>query len=93
MHFTTTKQGLVVPCQTSLVLRANLHAAGVKRNMRGDAARALCPDLQLVQVPTAHGKADLTLYRDAGKRVLDILARKATCERASSEWSVGLQGL
>ncbi|GAB4815654.1 hypothetical protein N2152v2_002700 [Parachlorella kessleri] len=58
-------------------------AAGVKRNMRGDAARALCPDLQLVQVPTAHGKADLTLYRDAGKRVLDILARKATCERAS----------
>jgi hypothetical protein len=29
---------------------------GVKRVMRGDEARAACPDLQLVQVPTAHGK-------------------------------------
>lgn len=64
--------------------------AGVKRNMRGDEARKLCPELQLVQVPTAHGKADLTLYRDAGARVVDILARKATCERASSEqWKKG----
>jgi hypothetical protein len=65
--------------------------AGVKRNMRGDAARALCPELQLVQVPTAHGKADLTLYRDAGKRVLDILARCAKCERASSEYQPACQ--
>lgn len=31
-------------------------AAGVKRNMRGGEARALCTDLQLVQVPTAHGR-------------------------------------
>lgn len=37
--------------------------------MRGDQARKACPELQLVQVPTAHGKADLTLYRDAGKQV------------------------
>lgn len=44
-------------------------AAGVKRNMRGDEARRLCPQLVLVQVPTAHGKADLTLYRSAGKQV------------------------
>lgn len=29
----------------------------------------MCPDLQLVQVPTAHGKADLTLYRNMGKKV------------------------
>lgn len=35
------------------------------------------------QVPTAHGKADLTLYRSQGKRVLDILARLAKTERAS----------
>lgn len=40
-------------------------AFGVKRNMRGDQARSLCPDLQLVQVPTHLGKADLTIYREA----------------------------
>jgi DNA polymerase eta len=58
-------------------------AAGVKRQHSGPDARKLCPDIQLVQVPTAHGKADLTIYRDAGKQVLDILARCAVCERAS----------
>ena len=41
-------------------------ARGVKRNMRGDEARRVCPELELVQVPTAHGKADLQIYRDAG---------------------------
>ncbi|KAK9830086.1 hypothetical protein WJX72_009709 [[Myrmecia] bisecta] len=58
-------------------------AFGVKRNMRGDVARQACPELQLVQVPTAHGKADLTLYRDRGKLVVDILSRLSVCERAS----------
>ena len=48
-------------------------AAGVKRNQRGDEARSLCPELQLVQVPTNHGKSDLTVYRDAGREVLKIL--------------------
>ena len=57
---------------------------GVKRNQRGAEARNLCPELQLVQVPTAHGKADLTLYRTAGKRVLEILGKDGVvCERAS----------
>jgi len=37
--------------------------------MRGDEARKACPELNLVQVPVAHGKADLTLYRAAGKQV------------------------
>ena len=41
----------------------------VCRNMRGDEARKLCPELMQVQVPTAHGKADLTHYRAAGKQV------------------------
>lgn len=60
-------------------------AAGVKRNHRGDEARGLCPDLQLVQVPTKHGKADLTLYRDAGKQVLKVLGQSdaVRVERAS----------
>ena len=46
-----------------------LHTAVLCSGMRGDQARKTCPELQLVQVPTAHGKADLTLYRDAGKQV------------------------
>lgn len=59
-------------------------AEGVKRNLRGDEARKLCPDLQLVQVPTKHGKADLTIYRDAGRKVLEILGRAdVRVERAS----------
>ena len=37
--------------------------------MRGDEARRVCPEMNLVQVPTAHGKADLTLYRQQGKAV------------------------
>lgn len=44
--------------------------------MRGDEARKLCPELQIVQVPTANGKADLTAYRAAGKEV-----RINTCAR------------
>lgn len=39
----------------------------------------------LLQVPTAHGKADLTLYRSEGKKVLQILARLGIAERASIE--------
>ncbi|KAK9915303.1 hypothetical protein WJX75_007291 [Coccomyxa subellipsoidea] len=58
-------------------------AKGVKRGMRGDDARKVCPDLNLVQVPVAHGKADLTLYRASGKQVLEILARLSIAERAS----------
>lgn len=42
-----------------------------RRNLRGDEARKLCPNLQIVQVPTAHGKADLTAYRAAGKEVFE----------------------
>lgn len=36
-------------------------------------------------MPTAHGKADLTLYRSEGKKVLQILARLGVTERASIE--------
>ena len=58
-------------------------AAGVTRSMRGRQARSVCPAIQLVQVPTAHAKADLELYRDAGAKVLAILAAGGTTERAS----------
>ena len=48
---------------------AELPSALLRRNMRGDEARRLCPEMRLVQVPTAHGKADLTLYRDWSVKV------------------------
>ncbi|KAJ8765912.1 hypothetical protein K2173_020428 [Erythroxylum novogranatense] len=56
---------------------------GVKRSMRGDEAKAVCPQINLVQVPVARGKADLNAYRNAGSEVVSILARKGRCERAS----------
>ncbi|CAN6457382.1 unnamed protein product [Victoria cruziana] len=51
--------------------------------MRGDEAKNVCPEIQLIQVPVARGKADLNLYRDAGSEVVSVLARKGRCERAS----------
>lgn len=56
---------------------------GVKRSMRGDDAKKVCPNIQLIQVPVARGKADLNLYRNAGSEVVSILSRKGRCERAS----------
>lgn len=41
----------------------------VLRSMRGDEAKKVCPEIQLVQVPVGRGKADLTVYRDAGSEV------------------------
>ncbi|KAM7270694.1 hypothetical protein ACFE04_029908 [Oxalis oulophora] len=56
---------------------------GVKRSMRGDDAKQVCPDIRLIQVPVARGKADLDTYRNAGSEVVSILSRKGRCERAS----------
>ncbi|XP_047330613.1 DNA polymerase eta isoform X2 [Impatiens glandulifera] len=56
---------------------------GVKRSMRGDDAKRVCPEIQMVQVPVNRGKADLTIYRNAGSEAVSILATKGRCERAS----------
>ncbi|KAK8552359.1 hypothetical protein V6N13_120764 [Hibiscus sabdariffa] len=56
---------------------------GVKRSMRGAEAKEVCPQIQLVQVPVARGKADLNGYRSAGSEVVSILSRRGRCERAS----------
>ncbi|XP_068323488.1 DNA polymerase eta [Pyrus communis] len=56
---------------------------GVKRSMRGSESKQVCPQIQLVQVPVARGKADLSTYRNAGSEVVSILAMKGRCERAS----------
>lgn len=47
---------------------------GVTRHMRGKEALKACPSLQLVQVPTMHGKADITVYRKAGEDVVRVLS-------------------
>uniref|UniRef100_H2ZI33 UmuC domain-containing protein n=1 Tax=Ciona savignyi TaxID=51511 RepID=H2ZI33_CIOSA len=57
---------------------------GVTRNMRGDDAKAMCPEIILCKVPTANGKADLTRYRDAGAEVIQVLLQfGGIVERAS----------
>lgn len=42
--------------------------------MRGDEAKKVCPEIQLIQVPVAHGKADLKTYRDAGSEVSRMIS-------------------
>ncbi|KAI9198372.1 hypothetical protein LWI28_014688 [Acer negundo] len=56
---------------------------GVNRHMRGHEAKEACPQINLVQVPVARDKADLSTYRNAGSEVVSILSRKGRCERAS----------
>ncbi|GLV45565.1 DNA polymerase eta [Carabus blaptoides fortunei] len=46
---------------------------GVTRHMRGNEAKEKCPEIELVRVPNVRGKADLTKYREAGKRVAEVL--------------------
>lgn len=58
-------------------------AHGVSRNMWADDARKLCPDLQVARVREAHGKADLTFYREASVEVIEVMSRFAVIERAS----------
>lgn len=41
--------------------------------MRGDEAREKCPDIKLVRVPNIREKADISKYREAGKRVAEVL--------------------
>ncbi|XP_055492107.1 DNA polymerase eta [Leucoraja erinacea] len=58
-------------------------AQGVKRGMRGVEAMKRCPGLQLARIPEAHGKANLSRYRQASGQVLAVLSRFAVIERAS----------
>lgn len=46
----------------------------VSRSMRGDEAKKVCPEIQLVRVPVARGKADLSIYRNAGSEVRGFIA-------------------
>lgn len=59
---------------TATIVNYEARALGVKRHMRGGEASKVCPSLQLVQVPTTHGKADITVYRKAGEEVVKVLS-------------------
>jgi len=48
-------------------------AMGVKRQMSANEARKACPELITVMVPTKNGKADLSLYKENGEKVVEIL--------------------
>ena len=52
---------------------------GVTRKMTGSQARKQCKDITLVQVPTAFGKADLGIYKQAGDSVVQLLGEAADC--------------
>ena len=48
---------------------------GVKRGMRGEEAKALCPDFQTFYVSQKRGKADLTKYRNASLKIFEIISK------------------
>ncbi|XP_070506796.1 DNA polymerase eta [Chironomus tepperi] len=59
-------------------------ALGVTRHMRENEAKAACPNLVCVKVPSKFNKADISKYRDAGKRVADVFETfTKNLERAS----------
>ncbi|XP_026291635.1 DNA polymerase eta [Frankliniella occidentalis] len=57
---------------------------GVKRGMRGDQAKKLCPEIVLCRVEENRGKADLTKYRDAGREVVNVLHEFSSCIQVAS---------
>jgi len=67
-------------------------AASVKRSDRGREAVSKCPTLRIVQVPVRHGKADLSMYRDASYRVLNKLVQ-SIMESASSLTKAGASNI
>ena len=57
---------------------------GVTRQMRGDDAKEKCPDVNIVYVKETRGKADLSVYREAGAEVIKVLSTfSESLERAS----------
>eukprot|EP00435_Cladocopium_sp_Y103_P006293 s3560_g2.t1 len=67
-------------------------AKGVTRQMSGHEAKKACPEIILVQVPTAFGKADLQIYKEAGDAVVELLAQKcdATEKRSVDEVAIDI---
>ena len=74
---------------TIIAVSYEARARGVKRlaGMTVAEMRKKCPDLICVQVPTLHHKANTTIYREAGARVVNVLQSqnliRSIIERAS----------
>lgn len=59
-------------------------AKGVTRHMREKEAKEVCPDIVCKKVPSKFNKADISKYREAGKRVANVFEKFTTMlERAS----------
>jgi DNA polymerase eta len=57
---------------------------GVKRGMRGEEARAVCPEFQTFYVNSKRGKADISKYREASMKIFDVLVKHCqNVEKAS----------
>ena len=57
---------------------------GISRQMRGNDAKEKCPDVNVIYVQENRGKADLTIYREAGAEVIKVLSTFSDAlERAS----------
>ena len=52
--------------------------------MRGDEAKKKCPELEVISVPEFRGRANLNKYREAGKRVLNVLLKFAKLVQKAS---------
>jgi len=79
-----------LPHQRGTIIAVSYEAkkAGVKRlaGANAEQAKTICPELVTIQVPTKHGKADLSLYREASREMVVYLSqvlKGATTERAS----------
>lgn len=48
---------------------------GVKRGMRGEDAKNVCPEFHTFYVQAKRGKADLTKYREASLKIFDIILK------------------
>jgi len=57
---------------------------GVKRSMKGEVAQKVCPEIELITVPVKNDKADLTIYREEGMKVFQLLQESgAVVEKTS----------
>ena len=59
-------------------------ARGVTRFFRAREALNACPEIVIVQVPTAHGKSDMGVYRDFGARTLKLIGEVCGSSSAHS---------
>ena len=67
-----------------IALSYEAKAMGVRRHMRGDEARKVCPEIVLVTVPVRNEKANLVHYREAGTDVFSRFSESGVrCERTS----------